>query len=235
MIGRLVATQLVALTLAACAAPGGPTALSNRIDNVPMYGQPELTRPESLKRLDEDFIREAVSGLGSREKASDIWWAQAEEFFAQGNLDLAMRRYNQSWLLNPASFKPYWGFGRVLLESRKPDDAIAQFERAGALVNDKYQEPALLTDFGNAYVVKARSVGPETRALYFSKADALYDRALALDPDYANAWKRYAMSMYHQGKYAEAWTKLAEARKRPGAAIPEGFVRDLRNAMPEPK
>ena len=101
-----------ALLISGCAS----TPTGSRIDNVPMYGQPEIVRPDFLQQADEQFIREAVAGFGTREKASDIWWAQAEEFMAQNNLDFAMRRYNQSWLLNQNNFKAYWGFARVLLE-----------------------------------------------------------------------------------------------------------------------
>jgi hypothetical protein len=48
-------------------------AAANRIDNIPMYGQPEIPRPDFLKKADEDFIKQAVAGLGSREKASEAW------------------------------------------------------------------------------------------------------------------------------------------------------------------
>jgi hypothetical protein len=65
-----------------------------------MYGQPEIPRPDFLKKADEVFIKQAVAGLGSREKASEAWWLEGEKYMAQGNLDFAMRRYNQSWLLN---------------------------------------------------------------------------------------------------------------------------------------
>lgn len=80
-----------------------------RIDNIAMYGQPEIARPDFLKKADEDFIKQATSGFGSREAASKAWFAEAEKFMSQRNLDFAMRRYNQSWLLNPNNYQPYWG------------------------------------------------------------------------------------------------------------------------------
>ena len=117
---QFIAGVFAAALSASCAtAPTG-----SRIDNIPMYGQPKTVRPESLRQLDDQFIREAVAGIGTRDKASDIWWAQAEEFMAQNNLEFAMRRYNQSWLLNPNNFKAYWGFARVLLERGEIDPAL---------------------------------------------------------------------------------------------------------------
>jgi len=69
-------------------------ALSTRIDNVPMYGHPEVVRSDELKVQDEIFIAEAIKGIGTREQASDAWRAQVERFLAKLNYDLAMRRYN---------------------------------------------------------------------------------------------------------------------------------------------
>ena len=104
---RCLISSLAALVSFATPIYGFAQALANRIDDVPMYGKPDTERPASLKELDEKFIAEAVAGAGSREAASDTWWRQAEEFFAQRNFDLAMRRYNQARLLNSKSFRPH--------------------------------------------------------------------------------------------------------------------------------
>jgi len=102
-----------------------------RIDNIPMYGQPNIPRPDVLKKADEDFIKQASSSFGgNREAASKAWFVEADKFMSQGNLDYTMRRYNQSWLLNPNSYQPYWGFGRVMLERDKMDEAIGYLEKA---------------------------------------------------------------------------------------------------------
>jgi tetratricopeptide (TPR) repeat protein len=212
-----------------------PQALTLRIDNVPMYGQPQILGSEELKIQDKRFITEAVAGLGSREVASNVWWKQGEEFLSQRNLDMAMRRYNQAWLLNPNSFKPYWGFARILLEGDKLVDAIAQFDRAVALVDDRREEPALLTDAASARTYLAKNqMSADERRVVFSEAAALYKRAIQADPDYGNAYKRYAMCLYSQGDYETAWSMVREARKRQGVIIPPSFLEALRKAIPEP-
>jgi len=153
------------LLLAGCATPSG-----ERIDNIPMYGQPEIPRSEVLKKADEDFINQAVAGLGSREVASRAWATEADKYMAEGNLDFAMRRYNQSWLLNPLNYQTYWGFGRVMLERGKVDEAIDHLEKAKQLSDDQYQKVALLADTATAYSVKADRTPVEhsaERARYF--------------------------------------------------------------------
>lgn len=212
-------------------------AQEQRIDNIPMYGQPAIPRPEHLRKADEDFIKEAVTGLGSREVASKAWFAQGEEYMQKRDLDFAMRRYNQSWLLNPNNYQPYWGFGRVMLERGKFEEAVQHLETAKGLVDDQYQKTAVLIDLGTAYSVRATSVVksdvPEGARL-FSLANQTYSAAMSLDPAYGNGWRRWAMSLYEQGEYAQAWEKVKQARTHNARPLPPAFLRALEQKMPEP-
>lgn len=213
-------TVALAVALAGCAA--APS--ESRIDNIPMYGQPGIARPEALRKADEDFIREASVGFdGDRKAASKAWAAQGDRFMQAMNLDYAMRRYNQSWLLSPTNYQPYWGFGRVLIESGKFEEAIQHFETAKKLCDDDYQRVALLSDTGVAYSLAHR----------FDLANENFRQSTALDSQYAGAWGRWSESLYRQGDYAGAWTKLKQARSL-GAVIPDRFTRALTEKMPEP-
>jgi tetratricopeptide (TPR) repeat protein len=227
---------LADVVLVATPIPGLAQALAKRIDNVPMYGQPDTERPDSLKEQDEKFIAEAVAGLGSREAASHAWWRQAEEFFARRNLDLAMRRYNQAWLLNPKSFRPYWGFARVALEQGRADEAIRHFERATELIDDAFEKPALLTDTAGAYTFLGNEAqrGEAAQANY-NRARALLSQAIAADPNYGNAYKRLAFLLYYQKDYVGAWEQVKLARSREGTQLPLAFIEDLRRMLAEPQ
>ena len=214
------------------------SAQEQRIDNIPMYGQPAIPRPEHLKKADEDFIKEAVAGLGTREAASKAWFAQGDEYMQKRNLDFAMRRYNQSWLLNPNNYQPYWGFGRVMLERGKFEEAIQHLEKAKDLVDDQYQKIALLVDLGTAYSVRAETVAKTSATegtRFFALANQTYSEALSLDPKYGNGWRRWAMSLYEQGDYAQAWEKVKQARAQNARPLPPAFLRALEQKMPEPR
>lgn len=229
---------LHALTLAAALLSGCALASGLRIDNIPMYGQPGIERPEALKRADEDFISQASAGFGSREKASIAWWLQAEKFMSQGNLDFAMRRYNQSWLLNPNSFRAYWGFGRVMLEKDQLDEALIHLDKACQLVDDEYQKVALLADTATAYSVKANLTSPDTpeaRAGFFARANHYYEQSTAPDAAYPNSWRSWARSLYFEGRYAEAWEKVRKARALGAPPFPPQFIRALEEKMAEPQ
>jgi tetratricopeptide (TPR) repeat protein len=220
------------LVLSACLGPAGP-----RIDNLPMYGQPEIARPEWLKQADERFIRDATAASGSREKASREWWHEGERFMAQRDLDHAMRRYNQAWLLDPDAYGPYWGFGRVMLQQGNLEQGSIHLEKAASLVDDAYQKPALLTDLANAYAIRARAlaeVDAQERARLFALANQRYAEAAAVDPGYEHVWRRWAACLYEQGRYAEAWAKVREALEHDAPVAPE-FLEKLRQTFPEPE
>lgn len=207
-----------------------------RIDNIPMYGQPEIARPDTLKKADEEFVQQAISAFGSREGASRAWYAQAEGFMAKRDFDLAMRRYNQSWLLNPNNYQPYWGFGRVMMEQGKVSDAIRHLEKSKELVDDPYQRVALLADLGTAYSLLAQqsAAGSVERSRWFELANQRYADALSVDPSYGNAWRRWAMSLYEEGNYAAAWDKVKKAKAQNARPLPPSFIRALEQRLPEP-
>ena len=68
---------------------------------------------------------------------------------SKGMLDIAMRRFNEAWLLNPKNYQAFWGFGAVLSEQGKLVEAIEQLETARELIDDPKQRVALLSDLGS--------------------------------------------------------------------------------------
>ena len=76
----------------------GVAAQSDPSDKLPMYGQPGIARPESLKKIDEDLIRDATFRFGNRQAASRALAEQGWASVRKGILDTAMRRFNEAWL-----------------------------------------------------------------------------------------------------------------------------------------
>jgi tetratricopeptide (TPR) repeat protein len=203
-----------------------------------MYGQPDIERPDSLKEADEDFIVKASSGFGGdRKVASDAWANQADKYMEDGNLDFAMRRYNQAWLLNPDSYRPYWGFGRVLTARRNYDAALENFKKAKGLIDNQYQKPALIADMGIAYHNKANNLKPghHEKSLSFELANESFNESTTIDPKYAIGWTQWAFSLYFQGNYNEAWDKVRKAQALDANVVPDAFLKDLGQKMPAPK
>src|SRR5262245_24634727 len=111
----LLTTSLAILWASEIAAQSG----SEGTEKLPMYGQPEIARPEHLKQADEAFIRDATFRFGSRGAASRALSEQGWASVRKGMLDVAMRRFNEAWLLNAKNYQAFWGFGAVLSEQGK--------------------------------------------------------------------------------------------------------------------
>ena len=213
----------------------GSFSSGQRIDNIPMYGQPDIPRPAALKKADADFIKQAVDGLGSRENASIAWAMRAERYMKNGDVDYAMRRYNQAWLLNPDNYLPYWGFGGILLRQGKQDEAIKHLEKAKQLINDEYQKVALFSDTGSAYSIKANNIPKENvkeRKRYFDLATQNFQQSIKQDPSYPNVWFFWARSLYLEEKYEDAWEKVTKGQAL-GANIPPAFLEALSEKWPK--
>lgn len=204
-MNKLLSITFIIFLLSSCS--GGV-----RIDNVPMYGQPEESRsPEQLK-ADQDFIETASKEFGGSEKASTIWYLKGDEYFSQKNYDYAMRRYNQSWLLNPDNYQPYWGFGRVMLQINEFKRSVTYFKSAKELVDDDFQKVALLGDYGAALSYAAVNEKDKTKKdELFMLAEQQFRESTALDSEYGNTWRQWAFSLWQQGKNGTAQKKLVVA------------------------
>jgi len=224
-----------AISFAGCS--GVPA--EQRMDNWPMYGQPNIPRPEEFKSFDEAFIKQATEIFGSRENASKAWFHVGERFTNEGNLDYAMRRYNQSWLLNPGNYQPFWGFGRVLVARKKFDEAIEHLEKAKLLCeSDPYQKVALEVDLATAYSLKADSIPKEQvkeRAHYFDLANQNYKESIAEDSAFPHSWRQWAKSLFREEMYSDSWEKVKKARSLNAPAFPKAFLHELESKIPEPK
>ena len=226
----LVASAFLALLVGCTTPPSGP-----RIDNLPMYGQPGIPRPEFLKNADADFISKASSGFGGdRKVASRAWTEQAAHFLAQRNLDYSMRRYNQAWLLDDANYEVYWGFGRVMVESDHFEDGVRFTKQAIELCRDDVQLPAVYSDLGVAYSYFADSMPPERtseRSAAFAAANEAFVKSVDLDPKYGNAWRRWSISLTMERKYSEAAEKAKRAKELGAQPIPSRILKEIEDAV----
>lgn len=140
---RLAPFPLVCLLLAACSGPPAPP----RVENLPMYGAPAIPRPTLLRQADAHFVETAAAEFaGDRKLACISWIGQGDRLLADGNLDGAMRRYNEAWLLDPANYEVYEGFARVLLAQEKTSDALPHLRKAIELCPDPAERAALIAE-----------------------------------------------------------------------------------------
>lgn len=217
---------------------GFALAQDDATDKLPMYGQPAIARSEVLKNADDVFIRESTLRYGNRNAASRALALEGWSAARRGVLDIAMRRFNQSWLLNPKNYQAFWGFGAVLSERGKLLEALEQLEVARQLLDEPSQRPALLADLGSVsseYAARLPASSQLDRAQYFIKANQYFTESLENQPNFAVGWREWAISLYAQERYSEAWVKAQRAQELKAEPLPPEFLKKLREKVPQAK
>jgi len=207
-------------------------------DTLPMFGQPKVARSPSQKQADEAFIRDNTLRYKSRPAASNAFAAQGWTAWRAKQPDAAMLRFNHAWLLNPKNYSAFWGFGAVLSQRGRLLEAIEYLETARELIDDPIQRPALLADLGNLHSEYAARLGSDKqleRAQHFVMANSRFTESLENDPKFASGWREWAISLYDQERYSEAWVKAKRARDLKAEPFPPEFLKKLSAKMPEPK
>jgi tetratricopeptide (TPR) repeat protein len=231
---RLIAIASVILGLVwGCASPIANPGVTP-IDQVPMYGGMDRQADPRLKEGDRQFIEGTTKAYGSRERASTAAVNNAFIYYNNGDLDKAMRRFNQAWLLNPENPEAYWGFALVLHDKGKNCQAKEMIDRALALHPPEAQ--GFYPDAGRIYALCAVSdpTHPEeNKAQMKEQSELLYRKGEKTEPDKAYLYGSWATAYYWQGKYEDAW-KMVDKQRTAGGKPSEQFLSMLRAKMAEP-
>jgi tetratricopeptide (TPR) repeat protein len=207
-------------------------------DNSPMYDQSGTGQTIPLTNPDEAFVRDAITKHGSRETASEIFAAQGWGLIRDNKRESALQHFIRAWQLNHKNYQAFWGFGAILSEQGKLAEAIEQLEMARDLNTDSSGRVRLLTDLGTLHSEYARRIPPENqldRAHRFVLANNRFAESLEIDPDDAATWRAWAISLDAQERYSEAWIKAKRALDLNAEPFSAGFLKGLREKMPQPE
>lgn len=188
---------------------------STSINEQPMYGGVE--KSEELKKADQKFIDWAVNKYGSREKASvaaaDIGW----QSFDNNDLDTAMKRFNQAWLLDASNAQCYWGFGIIMgnRSARNTEENLRQSLIFLQIAHEKAPANArIMSDLAYSHTIlgyflkKNYRLGSEDE---FVKAQTLFTNAAAIAPTEPLIYGQWSILYFYRENYTGAKEKLDKA------------------------
>ncbi|MGH9867305.1 MAG: tetratricopeptide repeat protein [Candidatus Polarisedimenticolia bacterium] len=228
---RLACAALVLAAVLPAFAAGTPWKKS--IDQLPMYGGVDRSMDPATAAADDKFIAAATQGFGSRRKASESYVEEGARDFRGGDDRMAMRRFNQGWLLDPNNPYAFHGFAIVLHERGRDCDAVKMGERALSL---NLSRPITLADIGAHYALCAAADGTltaEVRSRYRARSKELLQRASEMAPGNDYILEQWGKALYANGDYRGAWEKVRRQRELGGT--PDGRTMNLLRAkMPEP-
>lgn len=227
---RQVVAAATAVLLAGC----GHAPRQERPDEVAMYGGMDRSSIPQLKAADDKLIADASAHFGSREKAGRAWVEQGFRFYRQHQLGMAMRRFNQAWLLDPANPEAYVGFASVLHDQGRNCPAMAMMDKVLALNPPSFQ--GIYPDAGRVVAlcaVRDPTLSADRRAELLARSEALYRKGEEVEWNKRYVYGSWATAYYWRGQYPQAWAMVA--RQRAAGGSPDGqFLDLLRGKMPEP-
>ena len=232
LLAKCLMNVVGVLLLAACATSGPP--LADRNDQLPMYGGSDSQADPGLRAANDKLTAELIQRYGSPQAAARNFLDQGVRYFNAGDYAMAMKSFNQAWLLDPNSPEPFWGFAVVYDDQGKSCAAKAMIDRALSL---NLSEPAELADAGRIYTycaVSDATLATDDRRRYFEQAEELYFRAVSMAPTNPQLFGSWAITHYWQGNYADAW-KMIKKQQTLGGKPGESFLSLLRAKMPEPQ
>ena len=104
------------------------TAAEYPINELPMYGLREKTAKQ--ERADREYIRMMTRDGRSREEAAEAAAQNAWHVFYGGDKAMAIRRFNQAWLLDPSNQLALWGFAVTSIDRGDWDAALRYYRMA---------------------------------------------------------------------------------------------------------
>lgn len=204
----------------------------------PKYLQPMLggtPRTEAEKRADEDFVEASVKSAGNRELAAVQYGKMGWDAYKKKDYKASMGRFNQAWLLNPDYAEPYWAFGLMVGNQGNIDGSIALLKRSSALMPDQPKKARFLCDLAYAYHIKGDPVEPKAaREKIYAEALDCYRAAEKLDPNLSLLYSHWAMLLFKQEKFKDAWQMAAKSKKLGGEDLDPDFVKAVEGEAGKP-
>lgn len=155
------------------------------ISLLPKYGGVKKTVEQKV--ADQKFIAGAIKKFGSRKVAYSQMLMRGVLDFQNGDHDVAMRMFNEAWLIDPQESKAYLMMATVEITRKNPDSAISliqeglSFDEANAWLRCSLAVP---------YITKSKSAQDKTvKTMYISKAKQAIDKALKYEPNNVNCKK----------------------------------------------
>jgi len=213
------------LTLIFCALN---VACAEDISLLPKYGS--NPKNEAQQTADSKFIATIDEYYkGNREKAADEFAVKGWEALRQKDMNNAMRRFNQSWLINSSNGTAIWGMAVIQARTGNPTEAMKLFAEAERTIGDNI-------DFATDYAKAIGITGVSTKdAALVEDAFKRFAHVFEKAPEHVANLQNWAITLFLVGNYAEAWKKiqLAEAAPR-RSELDQNFVAALKSKLPQP-
>ena len=190
-------------------------------NELPMYGGKHTPNVERNKE--------------SSTSAAKLGW----QYYYKGDLDMAIKRFNQAWMFDSNNVDALWGFGLIMGQRASQEDPETSLkesirflqmakERAvknGQIIGDLAFSHTIL---GHYY--KTERKNDNMAGEHFAEAGKLFADAYNADPKYPPIVANWSVFYFYTGSYQKAKSKADEAIGM-GYEFSPDYISDLKKHM----
>jgi tetratricopeptide (TPR) repeat protein len=188
-------------------------------NEIPMYGGTHTPTVEQNKKFSES--------------AAQLAW----QYYYKGDLDTAIKRFNQAWMFDRESVDALWGFGLIMgkrASEELPEQNLKESIRFLGMADEKAPRNArILVDLALSHATFGQylnNIGNTGSHDEFIKASGLYEAAEKIDPNYPLLYFDWSVLEFYQGNYLKSQERLDQAKKL-GFQPDPVFVQDLEGKL----
>lgn len=187
----------------------------------PMFGYNANHKENSC---DKAFIVEILkSSGGDRTRAVKTVSQLGYQALQKSDPLVAIKRFNQAWLLDRKNPKTFWDFG-VWEQVQRNYGKSEEFLKKAIKDIPKPTPSGLQVDFARTLASQGKKIGNKE---LLNEADKLYSLVISADPTFFMAYVNRAFLMYDIENYAEAWNMADKAEALKPGSVQSGFISAL--------
>jgi len=190
-----------------------------QINLQPEYGNAKKTK-EDLQ-ADKEFIEFSLKNDTTPRKASEHLVRLGFTHLYQGDIETAMRRFNQAWLLDPTNENAYWGYGAIYFTFNDSKSTLEQYEK-GLRINPKSTN--ILTDEATVYMVLFEN---EKDVVNLDKAILIFGQSYNIDSLNQNTLFKLSVCYYFKSDCKNALRYYNECKKLGGKNMGDDYIKAL--------
>lgn len=164
--------------------------------------------------------------------AVDLGW----KYYYQGDLDTAIKRFNQGWMFDRENPEVYWGFGLIMGQRASAEDTEGNLKesiRFLEMATDKNPDDGrIIGDLAFSHTIlghylKSEKKNDKRSKEHFGKAEKLFPQAFKLAPKYPPIVANWSVYYFYTEQFDQAQNKAHEAVKM-GYQFSPDYINDLR-------
>lgn len=194
---------------------------------LPFFG--EVARSADQIKEDETFLSVCKKNFKSKDEASLFFSTRGWEYLAEGLQDTAIHRFNLAWMLDKENVESYWGLGVIAYQRENHTDAIRFMEKG------RQVDPSNVTLLVDLATIRINSFLKFQEVENLKKAGELLEKAIKIAPDFAEAYQKWSLLAFQEGKFDQAWMYFHKSYSLQPDSVDQNFLSELINKQADPK